>query len=191
MSTIASVFKAPLKASLENEPLFNAVIEKAREFNSRPDNMLIRTELKLWCKEMGLPQPTFPVEPSPFIPLHEALALPEFKQWLTSKQIKWHEHLGLNQFHFHCSCKMDKKELLCVGLDIEHELFFKMIIDSIKYRGQLFAWNKRLQKCLPSKIVIEHNKIILIQTFQQSTYVNLDIGVRVNEPTASQDASTL
>lgn len=181
MSTIASVFNAPLKAAFGNERLFNAVIERVKEFKSRPDDMHLRGCLRRWCRDMQLPEPDFPDDqPSPFIPLHEALLIEPFKQWLTTKQIKWHEHLGLNQFHFHCSCKMDKKELLCVGLDIEHELFFKMIIDSIKYRGQLFAWNKRLQKCLPSRIVIEHNKVILIQTFQQGTYVNLDIGVRVN-----------
>lgn len=179
---MSSVFSAPLREAMRDDRLFNAVLERARLFQSKPDDMHQRGAIKRWCVDMNLPEPTFPADqPSPFIPLHEALSIPAFRQWLATKQIKWHEHLGLNQFHFHCSCKMDKKELLCVGLDIEHELFFKMIIDSIKYRGQLFAWNKRLQRCLPSRIVIEKGKMILIQTFQQGTYVNLDIGVRVSE----------
>lgn len=178
----ANAFAAPLKAALRDERLFNAVLERARLFKQSPDNMHQRGLLKRWCVDMNLPEPSFPAaQADEFISLHEAMQMPSFIEWLRSRQIKWHEHLGLNQFHWHCCCRMDKKELICVGIDISHDVFFKMVIDSIKYRGQLFAWNKKVQKCLPSKISINNGKFRLTQTLKINTYITMDTGVAARQ----------
>lgn len=161
-----NIFSSVLRT--DNEQLLEQAMKFAKRFKMNPNDIHNRVEFKLFCQENKLPMPEFPPERKAFIEPFEIVNWPPLLCWLNGKKVQWHEHNGLNQYHINCKCRCDKQHIDCAAIPLTTAQF-NGAMKEIKYRGQLFVWNKTFRECLPTKIDAE--KIQLIQTVGSGSFI--------------------